>query len=376
MGLSTAWALDPSRRAPARARAVRARPHPRRVARRDPQLQQRLRRRALPRPARTGTRRLGRARRTRTASRCCACTAWSRTAPARRSAAPGRGLVAIHEQLRERGIPAELLDGAEASRRWPGMRFEDTVLFSPDAGVARASVALEELERRIVAGGGEVRWQTPALRIEEDADGVTVHTAAGVGARRHRRRHRRRLDERAARAASRFPRSRVTEESPAHFAPRDPAAAWPSFNHFVAPGTWPANVYGMPTPGEGVKVGFHTVGDVVDPDARPFRTDKHADAARRRTCASGCRGSIPTTAAPISCTYTSTARRGVRARSASAGSWSAPDSRARASSSRPAWAPCSPTSRSTPALARRGGVPPALTARRDPSPARPARRRE
>ena len=91
----------------------------------------------------------------------------------------GAGLIAIHEQLRARGIPVDLLDDAEASRRWPGIRFEDTVLFSPDAGVARASVALEELERRIVAGGGEVRWQTPALRIEEDADGVTVQTARG-----------------------------------------------------------------------------------------------------------------------------------------------------------------------------------------------------
>ena len=69
----------------------------------------------------------------------------------------------------------------------------------------------------------------------------------------------------------------VTEESPAHFAPRDADASWPSFNHFVTPGAWPANVYGMPTPGEGVKVGFHSVGDRVDPDARPFRTDKHAD---------------------------------------------------------------------------------------------------
>ena len=102
-----------------------------------------------------------------------------------------------------------------------------------------------------------------------------------------------------------LPPLRVTEESPAHFAPRDPDAAWPSFNHFVTPGTWPANVYGMPTPGEGVKVGFHAVGDQVDPDARPFRTDKHA-----RELADYVREWMPgldaESAAPISCTYTST----------------------------------------------------------------------
>ena len=107
----------------------------------------------------------------------------------------GAGLVSIHEQLRARGIAAELLDGAEASRRWKGMRFEDTVLYSPDAGVARASVALAELERRIVAGGGEVRWQTPALRIEQDADGVDGAHRRRPGAGRHRRRHRRRVDD-------------------------------------------------------------------------------------------------------------------------------------------------------------------------------------
>ena len=216
----------------------------------------------------------------------------------------GGGLIAIHAQLRERGIPADLLEGAEASRRWRGMRFEDTVLYSPDAGVARASVALVELERRIVGAGGEVRWSTPALRIDEDSDGVTVHTDAGVV----------RADTVVVTAGAwtdtlvggiPLPPLVVTEESPAHFAPRDPADAWPSFNHFVTPGSWPSNVYGMPTPGEGVKVGFHAVGDVVDPDARPFRTDKHA-AQLAAYVREWMPGLDPDTAAPISCTYTST----------------------------------------------------------------------
>ena len=60
-------------------------------------------------------------------------------------------LVATEARLRDRGIAAELLTGAEAARRWPGMRFEETVLHSSDAGVARAAAALRELERRIVA---------------------------------------------------------------------------------------------------------------------------------------------------------------------------------------------------------------------------------
>ena len=102
-----------------------------------------------------------------------------------------------------------------------------------------------------------------------------------------------------------LPSLTVTEESPAHFMPRDPKTAWPSFNHFVSPGTWPAGVYGMPTPGEGVKVGFHHVGDEVDPDARPYRTDKHADRLADYV-REWMPGLDPESAVPISCTYTST----------------------------------------------------------------------
>jgi sarcosine oxidase len=216
----------------------------------------------------------------------------------------GGGLVAFHRQLRERGIPADLLDGAAASRRWRGMRFEDTVLYSPDAGVARAAVALEELERRIVAAGGEVRWSTPALRLEEDADGVTVHIAAGTV----------RAETAVVTAGAwtntlvggiPLPPLVVTEESPAHFAPREVSDVWPSFNHFVAPGAWPSNVYGMPSPGEGVKVGFHAVGDEVDPDSRPFRTDKHA-AVLAEYVREWMPGLEAATAVPIICTYTAT----------------------------------------------------------------------
>ncbi|SFI68514.1 MULTISPECIES: FAD-dependent oxidoreductase [Microbacterium] len=216
----------------------------------------------------------------------------------------GGGLVEVERRLRERGIPATLLDPVDAARRWPGMRFEDTVLYSPDAGVARADATLRELERRIVATGGEVRWETPAVDIDQDADGVTVRTALGAI----------RADVVVVAAGAwtktlltgiRLPRLSVTEESPAHFAPRDPRSPWPSFNHFVTPGAWPAPVYGMPTPGEGIKVGFHHVGDEVDPDARAFRTDAHADllAAYVREWMPGLDAG---TAVPISCTYTST----------------------------------------------------------------------
>lgn len=222
----------------------------------------------------------------------------------------GGGLDAIAARLGERGIAADLLSAAEAQARWPGMRFETDVLFSSDAGVARASAALIELERRVLAGGGDVRWGARVAGIDDrgaagarvrldpgdgsagtviDADVVVLTAGAWT--------------ERLA-PGIRLPRLTVTEETPAHFAPRDQTAPWPSFNHFVEPGRFPAPVYGMPTPGEGIKVGLHRVGDVVDPDARTERIT-HAD-----TLAEYVRewmpGLDPASAVHLSCTYTST----------------------------------------------------------------------
>ncbi len=211
-------------------------------------------------------------------------------------------LVAVAQGLTGRGIHSELLGGAEAAIRWPGMRFEETVLFSRDAGVARASAALGEFERRIITGGGEVHWDTPVRSIRATDAGVelalggrmlragTVVVTAGAWTESL-------LPDIA------LPRLIVTEETPAHFRPRadDP---WPSFNHYVDTARHPATVYGMPTPGEGVKVGFHGVGDQVDPDARPHRpTHLAALADYVREWMPGLDASSPD---PISCTYTST----------------------------------------------------------------------
>lgn len=212
-------------------------------------------------------------------------------------------IAVIQERLRDRGIPAETLSAADAAARWPGMRFADDVLWSADAGVVRAAAALDELERRIVAAGGEVRWRTPVAHIGEDSAGMVLELADGsrlradtvvVTAGAWTGKLLRRLG---------LPRLTVTEETPAHFAPRTDAA-WPSFNHFVDPAAYPGTVYGMPTPGEGVKVGFHGVGDEVDPDARPHRATHQA--ALADYVREWMPGLDAASAVPISCTYTST----------------------------------------------------------------------
>ena len=212
-------------------------------------------------------------------------------------------IAAVRSGLETRGIPSAVLSPAEAGARWPEMRFDGDVLWSSDAGVVRAAETLRELERRIVVGGGEVRWNTPVERIEEDSDGVAVSVDDDVRLRAETVVVTAGAWTRTLLPHLGLPRLTVTEETPAHFHPLTDAS-WPSFNHYVQPGTHPATVYGMPTPGEGVKVGFHRVGDEVDPDARPhLPTHQRALSDYVREWLPGL---DPASAEPISCTYTST----------------------------------------------------------------------
>ncbi|MGH3688712.1 MAG: FAD-dependent oxidoreductase [Microbacterium sp.] len=212
-------------------------------------------------------------------------------------------VAAVRNGLDARGIPSTLLSPTEAGARWPGMRFDGDVLWSSDAGVVRAASALRELERRIVGGGGEVRWNTPVAHIGESRDGAVLDLADGSRLRAET------VVVTAGAWTGRLlarlglPRLTVTEETPAHFRPTTDAP-WPSFNHYIDTAAYPATVYGMPTPGEGVKVGFHRVGDEVDPDARPHvPTHQRALSDYVREWMPGL---DPASAEPISCTYTST----------------------------------------------------------------------
>lgn len=216
----------------------------------------------------------------------------------------------VHDALVARGDRAEVLTPDEAARRWGGMRFAGDVLFTPDAGVVRASAALEALEQGARSRGADVRFGHRVVSLDERGDGVALSIDAG-GERRDI------IAETVVVTSGAWtrgilprsfplPRLTVTEESPAHFAPISTEAAWPSFNHLLPPERYPANVYGMPTPGEGVKVGFHLVGPVVDPDARTFVPVPALAAQLRDYVAEWFPGLDPASAVPISCTYTST----------------------------------------------------------------------
>ncbi|GAA1492735.1 N-methyl-L-tryptophan oxidase [Curtobacterium herbarum] len=189
---------------------------------------------------------------------------------------------AIAAALDTAGIATERLTPAEAAARWPGIAFEGHVLAHATAGRIRAADALEALLDLAASAGADLRFGARVTAVQDDgdtvmltlADGTTVRTGgvvAAVGAWAPTL-----VGGLLAGRGASLPAIRVTQEQPAHFPSHLPDEAWPSFVHHPADG---GGVYGLLTPGEGVKVGFHGTGPVVDPDDRD-RTPDAAEVAR------------------------------------------------------------------------------------------------
>ncbi|PZE61469.1 FAD-dependent oxidoreductase [Curtobacterium sp. MCPF17_001] len=189
---------------------------------------------------------------------------------------------AIAAALDAAGVAVEHLTPAEAAARWPGIAFEGHVLAHATAGRIRAADALEALLDLAAADGADLRFGMRVTDVQDAgdtvtltlADGSTVRTrsvVAAVGAWAPTL-----VGALLAGRGAGLPAIRVTQEQPAHFPSHLPDEAWPSFVHHPADG---GGVYGLLTPGEGVKVGFHGTGPVVDPDDRD-RTPDAAEVAR------------------------------------------------------------------------------------------------
>ena len=220
---------------------------------------------------------------------------------------------AVAEALAGIGFDAEFVDSVEATRRWPGIRFESTVLFTPQGGRLDADASVVALQSAAVALGATVRHGARVRRLdvsaddlvtlEVDIDGVTETITARsvvvtVGA----------WTSKLLTGIAPVPRLVVTQEQPAHFALVDDSFEWPGFNHSPGAGSewWYSPVYGMHTPGQGIKAGWHGVGKVVDPDARDFTAEPVQLAALQRYAREWLPGADSDSLEAISCTYTTT----------------------------------------------------------------------
>lgn len=213
------------------------------------------------------------------------------------------------DELRALGVQAELLPVEAAQERWRGIRYDTRVLHLPQAGRVYAEDAVVALQQQAAAHGGEVLRDTPVEAIRRRPDGtVEVSTAdttyladavvVTAGA----------WTQKLLGDLIPLPRLVVTQEQPAHFAITDEGAVWPSYNHLPADGdpAFLSLVYGMLTPGEGIKAGWHAVGPATDPDHRSFEPEPGQLARLQQYAATWLPGVDPDACTPISCTYTLT----------------------------------------------------------------------
>lgn len=250
---------------------------------------------------------------------------------------PVRALRDLVETLLACGVTFEYLTGPEAQGRWPGMRFDDRVVVQPVAGRAHADRTVAALQAQAARHGAEVRQHVRVTGIEVAADGGAVVHVVDQAPHSEARVTTLRASAVVVTAGAwtagllagvpgfdALPPLVVTQEQPAHFPVRDTALVaddgWPSFIHHVDPaahaearlpdapdGGYPvAGVYGHHTPGEGVKVGHHGTGPVVDPDARDFTAEPGRLGELRAYVREWFPGVDADAPAPISCTYTTT----------------------------------------------------------------------
>ena len=184
----------------------------------------------------------------------------------------------LYDRLREAGHEARILSPDQAGEQWPALRFDTSVVFHADAGRVHADHAVLAFQEAALARGAVIRHRvrvTEVLRRDGDrveavtADGETIRADAAVVAVGGW------APGLAAETVLGLPPLRVTQEQPVHFPAAD-ALAWPSFIHHAGAGlNADVDVYGLGSV-DGVKVGFHGVGPVVDPDRRDRAVDADA----------------------------------------------------------------------------------------------------
>ncbi|MBM9469281.1 FAD-dependent oxidoreductase [Nakamurella leprariae] len=213
----------------------------------------------------------------------------------------------IARVLRSRGVEHDILSPAAAARRWPGLRFDTVALHHPAAGGVDADASVGALQQEAARLGAVVRHSTPVVSVRRSGSGVRVQLAderidadqvvlAG-GAWSPRL------------AASLLPEGLpplvTTQEQPAHFLARPgqaPTDEWPAFLHHPGLEYDGPGIYGLGAV-EGVKVGEHGTGPVVDPDHR-IPVDPARLTRLQEYVATWLPGVQPATAAPMSCLYT------------------------------------------------------------------------
>ena len=184
----------------------------------------------------------------------------------------GPGAEDCARALDECGVEHSWLTDGQVRDRFPGIRARpgERMLFQPDSGVCLAGRTVAALQRLARRDGAVIRARAPVLGVEPENGQVLLRTGAGeVAARVAVVTAGPWAQGLLAGALPRVPRLTVTVQQVRYFAPRDPAAAWPTLIEWPPEGLcW----YVVPAAGvaPGVKVAAHIPGPAVDPRDGPF----------------------------------------------------------------------------------------------------------
>jgi sarcosine oxidase len=151
--------------------------------------------------------------------------------------------------LRERGVPHEELTGAEVRDRF-GLAYDEQerIVFTADAGIARADRTVRALADGARAAGAEIRDRSPVERLDDVDAEVVVVTAGGWAPRL--------LADAGIELAA-----EPSRETVAYFALREETVL-PSVIDSLEPNEY----YALRAPGVGLKAGWHHSGRPTDPD--------------------------------------------------------------------------------------------------------------
>ncbi len=208
--------------------------------------------------------------------------------------------------LGDAGLEFQILSPTVATPRWPGLRFDTVVLHHPQAGRLHADRAVAALWQAAQAAGAVLRPDTAVRAIRPRADRAEVVLDEGVL----------RPDQVVVAGGGwtqkllgkqvPLPALRTTQEQPAHFPTDVELDRWPAFiHHPSADFEMVGGIYGLASE-DGIKVGEHGTGRVVDPDHRDFRPDP-AGVERLREYAKVWLPGVDAAAPdPLSCLYTTT----------------------------------------------------------------------
>lgn len=213
---------------------------------------------------------------------------------------PGREPERMTALLREHGVAADLLDPADAARRWPGIRFDGPVMHDPEGGVIDPEAAMAAMVRLAADAGARVAYETPVRDLEPDADGVRFRAGARTW-------HARTLVVAAGSwvgplldGLAPLPRLTVTQQAVCYFAPRRPGP-WPTIVHGSSPES--LEMYALPE-GPLVKVGDHVDGTVTTADARDFTVPPEARERAEAYVRAWLPGLDPVPRSETTCLYT------------------------------------------------------------------------